>query len=219
MIQLENITVTYGKSASKLDALKQINIAIKDGEFVTITGKSGCGKTTLLNVLGGILKASSGEYYFNGKRVRDFSDSEMAQFRNQDIGFVVQHFALINTMTIYENAALPLKYRKLKANEIKQTVTEALKRLDIADKWNQYPYQISGGEKQRAAIARAIAANTSIILADEPTGALDEENGQNILNILKKINLAGKTVIMVTHDSELAEAGTRRIYMKDGRIV
>lgn len=219
MIQLDNITVTYGKADSKLDALKQVSITIEDGEFITITGKSGCGKTTLLNVIGGILKPSSGEYYFNKKNVGKFTDPEMAQLRNQGIGFVVQHFALINNMTIYENVALPLRYRKMKLQDIKRAVTAALEKVRIADKCNQYPYQLSGGEKQRASIARAIAADTQIILADEPTGALDEENGHNIMNILKEINTSGKTVIMVTHDNELAEAGTRRINMKDGIIL
>lgn len=219
MITLENINVTYGKGTSKLYALKQVNITIESGEFVTITGKSGCGKTTLLNVIGGILKPSSGKYYFNGKNVGKFTDSEIARLRNNGIGFVVQHFALINNMTIYENVALPLRYRKIKTQAVKQAVIAALEKVRIADKCNQYPYQLSGGEKQRASIARAIAADTQIILADEPTGALDEENGHNIMNILKELNAAGKTIIMVTHDNELAAAGTRRINIKDGSII
>lgn len=219
MITLENITVTYGKGTSKLNALKQVNLTIERGEFVTITGKSGCGKTTLLNIIGGILKPSSGNYYFNGKNVGKFTDSEMARLRNKGIGFVVQHFALINNMTIYENVALPLQYRKIKPQTVKQAVMAALEKVHIADKCNQYPYQLSGGEKQRTSIARAIAADTQIILADEPTGALDEENGHNIMNILKELNASGKTIIMVTHDNELAAAGTRRINIKDGSII
>ena len=143
----------------------------------------------------------------------------MARLRNQGIGFVVQHFALINNMTIYENVALPLRYRKMGSQAVKQAVTAALEKVRISDKCNQYPYQLSGGEKQRTSIARAIAADTQIILADEPTGALDEENGHNILKILKDINSTGKTIIMVTHDNELAESGSRRINMKDGVIL
>lgn len=203
---------------AKIEALKNINITIKKAEFVTISGKSGCGKTTLLNVLGGIIKPDSGKYLFEGEDVSGFSDKKMAAFRNKSIGFVVQHFALINDRTVYENVVLPLRYRHKKALNDSKNVDQILEELDIISKKNKYPYQISGGERQRTAIARSIIADTTVILADEPTGSLDEENGKKILGILKKLNEEGKTIILVTHDPGIAKEGTKRIVMKDGEI-
>ncbi|MBQ1327358.1 MAG: ABC transporter ATP-binding protein [Eubacterium sp.] len=218
MIELNNVSVSYGKKEAKIDALKNINITIKKAEFVTISGKSGCGKTTLLNVLGGIIKPDSGKYLFEGEDVSGFSDKKMAAFRNKSIGFVVQHFALINDRTVYENVVLPLRYRHKKALNDSKNVDQILEELDIISKKNKYPYQISGGERQRTAIARSIIADTTVILADEPTGSLDEENGKKILGILKKLNEEGKTIILVTHDPGIAKEGTKRIVMKDGEI-
>ena len=188
MIELNNVSVSYGKKEAKIEPLKNINITIKKAEFVTISGKSGCGKTTLLNVLGGIIKPDSGKYLFEGEDVSGFSDKKMAAFRNKSIGFVVQHFALINDRTVYENVVLPLRYRHKKALNDLKNVDQILEELDIISKKNKYPYQISGGERQRTAIARSIIADTTVILADEPTGSLDEENGKKILGILKKLN-------------------------------
>lgn len=218
MIELNNVSVSYGKKEAKIEALKNINITIKKAEFVTISGKSGCGKTTLLNVLGGIIKPDSGKYLFEGEDVSGFSDKKMAAFRNKSIGFVVQHFALINDRTVYENVVLPLRYRHKKALNDSKNVDQILEELDIISKKNKYPYQISGGERQRTAIARSIIADTTVILADEPTGSLDEENGKKILGILKKLNEEGKTIILVTHDPGIAKEGTKRIVMKDGEI-
>ena len=218
MIELNNVSVSYGKKEAKIEALKNINITIKKAEFVTISGKSGCGKTTLLNVLGGIIKPDSGKYLFEGEDVSGFSDKKMAAFRNKSIGFVVQHFALINDRTVYENVVLPLRYRHKKNINDSKNVDQILEELDIISKKNNYPYQISGGERQRTAIARSIIANTTVILADEPTGSLDEENGKKILRILKKLNEEGKTIILVTHDPDIAKEGTKRIVMKDGEI-
>ncbi len=218
MIELNNVSVSYGKKEAKTEALKNINLIIKKGDFVTISGKSGCGKTTLLNVLGGIIKPDSGKYLFEGEDVSGFSDKKMAAFRNESIGFVVQHFALINDRTVYENVVLPLRYRHKNALNDSKNVDQILEELEIISKKNNYPYQISGGERQRTAIARSIIANTTVILADEPTGSLDEENGKKILRILKKLNEEGKTIILVTHDPDIAKEGTKRIVMKDGEI-
>lgn len=219
MIVLKNISVTYGKKEAKTDALRKIGLEIEKGEFVTISGKSGCGKTTLLNVLGGIITPDEGEYLYEGEDVSGFPDEKLSGFRNSSIGFVVQHFALINDRNVYDNIVLPLRYRKTKDTPKKEQIEAVMEELGITDKKKKYPYQLSGGEKQRVAIARCIVSDTKIILADEPTGALDEENGQKIMEILKKLNREGKTVIMVTHDPELAKAGTRRIVMKDGEII
>ena len=219
MIELKNISVSYGKKDTRTDALKNINLTINKGEFVTISGKSGCGKTTLLNVLGGIIMPDSGHYFFNSEDVSKFTDKKISVFRNKSISFVVQHFALINDRTVYENILLPLKYRKKDSSLSNERIDSVLKELGILSKKNKYPFQISGGEKQRVAIARCVISNTEVILADEPTGALDEETGQKILDILKQLNNKGKTIIMVTHDVELSKAGSRRIVMKDGKII
>lgn len=219
MITLKNVSVSYGKKDAKTDALKNIDLTINKGEFVTISGKSGCGKTTLLNVLGGIITPQEGSYLFQGEDVSKFADKKIALFRNKCIGFVVQHFALINDRTVYENITLPLKYRKKDNSVNGEKIDSVLDELGILSKKNKYPFQISGGEKQRVAIARCIISNTEVILADEPTGALDEETGHKIMDILKKLNEKGKTIIMVTHDTELSKMGSRRIVMKDGVIV
>ncbi|EGC03228.1 ABC transporter ATP-binding protein [Ruminococcus albus] len=219
MISLNNISVSYGKKDARTDALKNIDLTIDKGEFVTISGKSGCGKTTLLNVLGGIITPDSGSYLFQGEDVSKFSDNKISLFRNKCIGFVVQHFALINDRTVYDNITLPLKYRKKDSSVNGEKIDSVLDELGILEKKSKYPFQLSGGEKQRVAIARCIISNTEVILADEPTGALDEETGHKIMDILKKLNEKGKTIIMVTHDIELSKAGSRRIIMKDGKIV
>ncbi|MBO4866771.1 MAG: ABC transporter ATP-binding protein [Ruminococcus sp.] len=219
MISLKNISVSYGKKEARTDALKNIDLTINKGEFITISGKSGCGKTTLLNVLGGIITPDSGSYLFQGEDVNKFADNKLARFRNRCIGFVVQHFALINDRTVYENITLPLKYRKKDASVTGEKIDSVLNELGILSKKNKYPFQLSGGEKQRVAIARCIISNTEVILADEPTGALDEETGHKIMAILKQLNEKGKTIIMVTHDVELSKSGSRRIIMKDGKIV
>ncbi len=218
MIELEKVSVLYGKKDTKINALKDIDLSIDKGEFVTISGKSGCGKTTLLNILGGIIKPNSGHYYYNGEDVSKFNDNKLAGFRNKSVSFIVQHFALINDITVYDNIILPLKYRKGGTANAKKVIEETMEKLGILSKKNKYPFQISGGEKQRVAICRAIVSDANVILADEPTGALDEETGRKILNILKDLNNSGKTIIMVTHDPELAKEGTKRIILRDGMI-
>ena len=181
-------------------------------------GKSGCGKTTLLNVLGTLLAPEEGRYEFDGHAVWDKNEKKRAQLRNENIGFVVQHFALVADMTVYENVALPLTYQKLPRLEIRKRVEKTLEFLDISEKKNKCPHELPGGQKQRAAIARAIITNPKLILADEPSGALDEENGNRIMEILEKLHQKGITIIMVTHDADLAERASRVIHMREGRI-
>ena len=218
MISLKGISVSFGKKNARVEALKDVSLDIGRGEFVTITGKSGCGKTTLLNVIGGILPPDSGSYEFDGIDVYGMSDKRLSEFRNKKIGFVVQHFALINEKDVTENIMLPLRYRKEKDDLAVRDEFEILNMLEISDKKRAYPTELSGGQKQRVAIARALITNPDVILADEPTGALDEETGKKIMDIFKKINDGGKTIIMVTHDMQLALLGTRQITMKDGII-
>lgn len=218
LIHLNNISVDYGKKENKTHALKNVDLEVQQGEFVAIMGKSGSGKTTLLNVIGTMLTPDGGMYEFNGQSIAYKKDSEKARFRNENMGFVVQHFALVQDMTVYENVALPLRYRKISRNEVHKKVEAILNKLEIIDQKNKYPYQLSGGQKQRVAIARAMVTDPRLLLADEPTGSLDEENGNNTIELLEKMNKNGVTIVMVTHDSELAQHASRIIFMQDGQI-
>lgn len=219
LIDLQNINVLYGEKEGRMHALKDVSLQIEKGEFVTIVGKSGCGKSTLLNILGGIRRPDQGNYLFDGKVTNDMKEKEKAIFRNKNVGFVVQHFALIQEKTVYDNIMLPLNYQRIKKQEKHQKVQQMMEWMEIAEKKYNYPYELSGGQCQRVAIARALVTEPQLILADEPTGAMDEENAQKIVNILKKINEKGTTIIMVTHDMDMAKQGKRCIHMKDGRII
>ena len=216
--ELKDICKTFGSGESKVKALRNINIKVEKGELIAITGKSGCGKSTLLNILGGLSLPSSGLYRLEEEEVSLYNQNKLASFRNRNIGFVVQSFALINDMTIFENIALPLKYAQVKTPEIIKRVKDLTDKLELSDKIDSFPPQLSGGQCQRASIARAIACNPRLLLADEPTGALDEQTGKNILNIFKNLNKNGMTVIIVTHDLDIASMCNRRIQMKDGTI-
>ncbi len=219
IIALNNITVQYGKGDGKVNALKDINLKIDKGEFVMIRGKSGCGKSTLLNVLSGLVKPTAGNYMLKNEDITNYSKNQFSQLRNRKIGIVVQHYALIDNMTIYENISLPLEYRGYKRKERERRIDSLLKKFEIEDKAGYYPAEISGGQKQRAAIARAIACKPSVLLADEPTGALDEDTGKAIMEIFRELNEKGMTIVMVTHDKDLISFGTREIIMADGRIL
>jgi len=181
-------------------------------------GQSGSGKSTLLNILGFIDKASLGEYYFNGENVSDLDEYELAEYRNKKIGFVFQYFALLNDYTVYENIELPLLKRKLSKKDRKTIIEEYLNKFGILDQKNKRPQEISGGQQQRTAIIRALVTNPSYILADEPTGALDKKTGESIMEMLKEINIAGKTIIIVTHDSNIASLCDRIVNIEDGKL-
>lgn len=219
MIKFNNVSVHYGCEEAETIALNNVSFEITNGEFVTIIGKSGSGKTTLLNVLGGITKPTTGNYYFEGNNIANYNDRQISSYRNEKISFIVQHFALIQNFDVITNICIPLKYRRNKKIPKKAYIYEVMDKLGILDYEYNFPYELSGGEQQRVAICRSIISDTDIILADEPTGALDEENGNNIIELLKDLNKAGKTIIMVTHDLELAKIGNHRITMKDGKIV
>lgn len=219
MIQLSNVYVSFGKGENRISALKNISLEVERGEFLTVMGKSGCGKSTFLSLIGGIIKPTAGKYFFEGKDTAKFNDRQLAAFRNRNIGFIVQNFALVNNMTVQENIMMPLIYANVRRRDADERVYAAMEALDIEAIGKKYPPRLSGGERQRVAIARSIAADTSVILADEPTGSLDERTGRTVINIFKKLHETGKTIIMVTHDAELAHAGTRMITMKDGEII
>jgi putative ABC transport system ATP-binding protein len=181
-------------------------------------GKSGSGKSTLLNILGGLMSMDSGEYYFKEKP-QDFSKMKnLVSFRRDCVGFVVQYFALIDDLTVYENIALPLRYQKCSRRQRKERVNRILDRLGLSEKKKAYPDELSGGQQQRVAIARALVKNPEVILADEPTGALDRKTGQDVMQLLKELQEEGKTIVIVTHDAKIAEQCDRVIYMEDGKI-
>ncbi|PEM05565.1 peptide ABC transporter ATP-binding protein [Bacillus cereus] len=216
MIQLANVAKGYGKS--NFSALKDINLTIEKGEMIAIMGPSGSGKSTLLNIIGLIESPSTGMYFLDGMNTSTFK-SNYHKYRNTEVGFVFQNFSLLDDYTVVENVMLPLVYRKISHKKRIQISKEMLEMVGLERHINKYPYELSGGEQQRTAIARALAQDTKIILADEPTGALDQENGKKIMSILKEINKQGKTVLVVTHDQKVAAYCQRTIRLLDGCMV
>ena len=205
MIQLNNVVKIYNKgTSSAVAALNGVTLTIGDGEFVSIMGPSGSGKSTLLHILGCMDTMTEGEYELDGIRVQDLKPEQLHKIRGSKISFVFQQFALMNTYTVFENVELPLLSQKVGKKERKRIVNEKLNQLGIADLSRKLPGKISGGQQQRTAIARALASGSSIILADEPTGALDQHTSQEVMEVLKEINEEGKTIIIVTHDPNIA---------------
>lgn len=220
IIELRNIQKYYPVGKDKLHVLKSINLEIKKGDFVMIMGKSGSGKTTLLNILGFLDRFSEGQYIFKGNDVTNLSEKERSKFRNTNIGFVFQQFNLIQNLNIYKNVELPMIYNNKYSKEEKdKKIKYNLDLVDLLDKINQKPLELSGGQQQRITIARALVNEPDIIFADEPTGALDTETSKDIMDLLKKLNNDGKTIIMVTHDPELLNYATKVVRLKDGVVV
>jgi len=219
MIELTGINRLYRSDEIETTALSTIDLSIGQGEFVAVMGPSGCGKSTLLNILGTIDRPSSGRYMFNQANVTALPESELANFRRDHLGYIFQSFNLIDELTIAENIELGLVYRKLPARRRRERVAAVMDRVGIAHRARHYPSQLSGGQQQRAAIARAIVGEPQLILADEPTGNLDSENGAQVMDILAGLNAEGATIVMVTHSPSHADLARRRIDMLDGRIV
>ncbi len=192
---------------------------VNKGEFVMLTGKSGCGKTTLLSILGGMEQATAGEYFFEGVEVSGMKPDQLAVFRNKSIGFIFQAYHLIDGLRAIDNVELPLGYAGVKRSERKERAIEALRRVNLEERSRHYPSQLSGGQQQRVAIARAIVNRPKVLLADEPTGNLDEENRLAIMRLLEKLHEEGMTIFMVTHDQDLLAYATRVYRMSDGRMV
>lgn len=215
LLELENINKSY-KSGDKVTVVhKDLNLSINKGELIAVTGKSGCGKTTLLNILAGIDYPDSGKYIFEGKEVNIRNTNDGTKFRRNRIGMVLQHFALVNDFSVYENIELGLWESGLSKRECEKRVNEVLERLDIIDLKKQYPANLSGGEKQRTAIGRAIVANPSLVLADEPTGSLDGETEKGIIRLISDLNKnMGMTFVIVTHDLEIADCCDRVVNLK-----
>lgn len=218
MISLKNIFKSYTQGDLDVPVLHDINIEINRGEFVSIMGPSGSGKSTLMNIIGCIDRPTSGEYVLNGFNILESNEKKLSMIRNQFIGFVFQHFHLLPRLTALENVELPLIYGGISKKERRKRAQEVLAKVGLADRMDHLPNQLSGGQKQRVAIARAIATNPSFILADEPTGALDSRSGEQIMNIFTQLNKEGTTIIMVTHEEEVAAYTPRCILLRDGRI-
>lgn len=217
-IKLKDVHKIFGKKEAKVEALRGVSLSIFDGEMVAIMGKSGSGKSTLLNILGGMMSMNEGEYFYDGNAVNTMNQRKLTAFRRDEIGFVVQYFALADDLNVFKNVALPLKYQGYSRKKIRKMVMETLKELGIDEKAKAYPSELSGGQQQRVAIARAVVKKPQLILADEPTGALDEATGEEVQNILRRLNEKGNTVIIVTHDANVAKNCDRIIYLKDGRV-
>ncbi|MBD3817303.1 MULTISPECIES: ABC transporter ATP-binding protein [Brevundimonas] len=219
MIRLENIQRRYISDDVETTALHDIDLEVAQGEFLAIMGPSGCGKSTLLNTLGAVDRPSGGRYLFGDRDLATLSESALARFRGETLGFVFQSFNLIDELTIAENIELGLIYRKDRQTDRRARVAAAMDKVGIAHRAQHYPHQLSGGQQQRAAIARAIVGAPKLILADEPTGNLDTQNGQQVMDILSGLNAEGATIVMVTHSPSHADMAKRRIDMLDGRIV
>ena len=219
MIKTENLSMVFTTEEVQTKALNEVNIEVKQGEFVAIMGPSGCGKSTLLNILGTLDSPTSGKYFFNGKEIDKMGESQLTAFRKGNIGFVFQSFNLIDELNVFENVELPLTYLKVKASERKQMVNDILKRMNISHRANHFPQQLSGGQQQRVAIARAVVSNPKIILADEPTGNLDSKNGAEVMQLLTELNKEGTTIVMVTHSQHDAGFAGRIINLFDGQVV
>ncbi len=216
LIKLQNLTKTYG-TGKKVRALNGFDLTVENNEMLAIMGRSGSGKSTVLNIIAGIDRMEGGRYYFENTDMSSLGGDGMTRFRRENIGVVFQHFALIDDYTVYKNIAMPLQLSKCGKADTDRKVRETAEKLGITKLLSKYPKELSGGEAQRAAIARAIIAEPKVILADEPTGALDEENGKKIMNVFHELHRKGNTLIIVTHDPAVAAQCDRTVRIKDGR--
>ena len=220
LIKLDSVYKIYGEGLeSEVRALDGVSLEIDKGEFVAIVGQSGSGKSTMMNVLGCLDIPTRGDYFLNGIDVRTLSDTELSRIRNKEIGFIFQQYNLIQTLTVLENVELPLIYQGIDPIDRKEMALEALGKMGLEGREKNRPTQMSGGQQQRVAIARAIAAKPDIVLADEPTGALDSHTGKEILSFLQQLNRLGTTVILITHDNSIAATAKRIVRIQDGRII
>lgn len=218
MIQLKKVVKSYPVAGEDLVVLKDIDLVIQRGEFVAIMGPSGSGKSTLMNIIGCLDKPTSGEYLLNEKSIAGYNDKELAQVRNRSVGFVFQQFQLLPRLTALQNVELPMIYAGVAKKERLERAREALEKVGLGDRMDHLPNELSGGQKQRVAIARAIVNKPDIILADEPTGALDSKTGVQIMELFTLLNEEGTTVILVTHEAEIASYAERTIFVRDGML-
>ena len=219
LIEIRDMYKIYNPGENEVRAIDGVNLTIEHGEFVAIIGQSGSGKSTLMNMLGLLDVPTSGKYLLNGKDVEGLTDDELSEIRNKEIGFIFQGFNLITSLTAVENVELPLVYRGMKKEERNKLAIDALNRVGLSHRLDHLPKQMSGGQQQRVAIARAVAARPPIILADEPTGNLDSHSGVEVMKILHELHEEGRTIILITHDNDIANEAQRVIRIQDGQIV
>ena len=219
LIQINNISKVYRNGDQELEVLKDINLEIEEGDFVAIMGPSGSGKSTLMNMIGLLDRPTSGQYFLSGQDVAGISERDLAKVRNSQIGFVFQQFFLLAKMNAIQNVELPLIYAGIAASKRRERATFYLEKVELKERMHHLPSELSGGQKQRVAIARALVNDPSLILADEPTGALDTKTGVQIMELLQSLNREGKTIIMVTHEPEIAAYAKRRIVIRDGQVI
>ena len=219
LISLQNIQKVYGSDVTEVRALWNVNLTIERGEYCAIMGPSGSGKSTAMNVIGCLDSPTSGKYFLDGENVANLAEGELAHVRNRKIGFVFQQFHLLSQLTALENVSLPMVYAGTSPAERQRLAVEALQRVGLADRMNNKPTQLSGGQQQRVAIARAIVNRPLLLLADEPTGALDSQTTQDVMAIFEELNQAGITVVMVTHEADVARLSHRVIWFRDGEVM
>ncbi|MBQ7957156.1 MAG: ABC transporter ATP-binding protein [Clostridia bacterium] len=219
LIEIKDVYKIYNPGENEVRALDGVNLTIDEGEFVAIIGQSGSGKSTLMNTLGLLDRPTSGEYFLSGRDVATLTDDEQSEIRNKQIGFIFQGFNLIPSLTAIDNVELPLVYRGMRKEERNRLSMEALERVGLSKRIHHRPSQMSGGQQQRVAIARAVAAKPPVILADEPTGNLDSASGREVMRILHELSDEGRTIILITHDNDIAEEANRIIRIQDGKII
>jgi putative ABC transport system ATP-binding protein len=218
MIQISNLMKSYKLGGETVHALNNVSLDIKNGEFLAIIGPSGSGKSTLMNMIGCLDRPDSGQYFLDGKEIAKMNDNDLATIRNQKIGFIFQNFNLLTKLTALENVELPLIYSGVSAKDRHLMALESLNKVGLADRAKHLPTQLSGGQQQRVAIARALVGNPSILLADEPTGALDSKTSTEILTVMKELNEMGHTIILITHDLNIAKQANRMVRIQDGQL-
>lgn len=219
IIEIHDVSKIYTIGGEEVRALDHVDLTIGRGEFVSIIGPSGSGKSTLMNIIGCLDVADEGEYLLDGQPIGKYSEKELARIRNKKLGFIFQSFNLISKMTAEENVELPLIYQRMSVTERKKRVKEALERVELEKRGKHKPTELSGGQQQRVAIARALATNPSLILADEPTGNLDSKTGVEIMNLFHELHESGNTIVLITHDNDVARQARRRVNIKDGRAL
>ena len=218
MLQMKNVSKTYRTETVETHALREFSLIVDEGEFVSVTGPSGSGKTTFLNIAGLLEELTGGTYELDGHDISSLSDKQRSRVRNEKIGFIFQSFNLIHELNIFDNVDVPLRYRGFNAAERKKRIVDSLERVGLASRLQHLPAQLSGGQQQRVAIARALAGEPRFLLADEPTGNLDSQMADSVLDLLAEINAAGTTIIMVTHELALADRARRNIFVRDGSV-
>ncbi len=220
LIDIQDVYKIYGEGTeAEVRALDGVSLTIDRGEFVAVVGQSGSGKSTLMNILGCLDVPTRGTYLIDGQDVDELEDAQLSHIRNKQVGFIFQSYNLIQNLTAYENVELPLIYQNVSVFRRREMVLEAMERVGVADRWKHHPSEMSGGQQQRVAIARAIAAKPPIIMADEPTGALDSHTGKEVLHFLQELNKEGSTIILITHDNSIAATARRVVRISDGKII